>query len=550
LVRSFAGGLDAITAKALRKEPQHRYVSAEQMAEDLRRHLAGRHVLAPHGTASLPWAEFLRLRRWWLTAGAVLTLLLLAAIGALVLQGLRLAEMRAMAERDQARTHEIVASMERVFEEAPVGHTQGREAASRDLLDHAARSFQQDLAGQPETQADLLMALGHAYFRMGLLEEAAASFQTALAIRQRLFGAEHEAVAESLTALSLVDLTQGDLEDAEDIQIKALAMRRKIHAGDNLAVAESLVELGRVNLADEHPAIAEPLLQEALVTRRKLLGEGDVRVAETLIDLGHAVGLLGSPSSAEYLFKQAATMQRRASGDETWELAINLVHQAAALFDQGKRKEGRELLLEASRIERQLCGDTSSDLASSLLNFAAAAARGTPWARPASNVRPTASGCRAPPLAVPHLTYLLRGLGADLSELGHEAEARPLLQQAGEIRRPASPALRAVPDSSQTAGACVPDGGFAEVLKTSCCSGVVVDGTTVCSNPEEWGGAWRDCRQVCGSRLVNGCVPPGAVDDVLEMTDCCSGVSVNNSFRCLNPADAYTTWRTCVHTCA
>ena len=54
LVRAFAGDLDAITAKALRKEPQHRYVSAEQMAEDLRRHLAGRHVLAPHGPHPCP----------------------------------------------------------------------------------------------------------------------------------------------------------------------------------------------------------------------------------------------------------------------------------------------------------------------------------------------------------------------------------------------------------------------------------------------------------------------------------------------------------------
>ena len=549
LVRAFTGDLDAITAKALRKEPQHRYISAEQMAEDLRRHLAGGHVLAPHRTASVPWAEFLRLRRWWLTAGGILALLLLTAIGALVLQGARLTEMRAMAERDQARNNEIVASLKRVFEEMPLGLPEGREATGRALIDHAAQTFRRDLVGQPETQADLIMALGRAYFRMGLLEEAASSFQTAHVIRQRLFGAEHEAVAESLAALGSVEASQGHLKLAESLHAEALANRRKLHAGDNYAVTESLIGLGRILLAKGQAAAAEPLLREAASICDRL-GPLDVRTAEALTDLGHAVRKLGSPSSAAMLFAGTAKLQRRASGDETWALAINLVNQASAMFDQGKRKEGRALLREASQIERQLCGDAGSDLAGSLLNVAAAALRGTPWARPPAGFRQAATpGCRMPPLAVPHLTYLFEGLGIGLSELGYADEAGPLLQQVGEIRKPATPPL-VVPDPLHAAGECVPDGGFADILKTPCCSGVVVPGTAVCRNPEDWGTTWRTCRHVCGSRLVNGCVPPGGIDDTLSLTACCSGADVNGSTRCLNPMDKDTTWRTCVQTCA
>jgi hypothetical protein len=207
-------------------------------------------------------------------------------------------------------------------------------------------------------------------------------------------------------------------------------------------------------------------------------------------------------------------------------------------------------LQEVSRIERQLCGNTSSDLARSLLDVAAAALRGTPWAHPVSDFRPASSGCRAPPLAEPHLTYLLRGLGIGLTELGYAAEARPLLEQAGHLRLPSTQPLRLLPDRSPAAGECVPDGGFAETTESHCCSGVIAGGTTVCRNPAEWGNTWRTCRHVCGSRLVNGCVPPGGVTDTLMLTDCCSGVSVDGSTRCLNPADEGTTWRTCVHTCA
>ncbi|HWN40997.1 MAG TPA: serine/threonine-protein kinase [Thermoanaerobaculia bacterium] len=526
LARAFSGDLDAITAKALRKEPQHRYASAEQMAEDVRRHLAGGRVSAPHRSTSAVSGR-------WLLAGAALTLALLAAAG------FRLAEMRARAERDQERTREIVASVERVFEEMPIG----QEAAGRDFVDHASRRFQQDLASMPETQAGLQMSLGRVYFRMGLLEEAASSFQAALATRQRLFGAEHEAVAESLFELALVDAGQGDLQGAEDLHAKALAIRRKIHPGDNLAVTESLVGLGRAFLAKGHAAIAEPLLQEALVTRQRLLGEGDVRVAETLTDLGHASSLLGSPDAADFLFLRAAKIERRASGDATWGVAINLVYRAGTRFDRGERTKARILLEEASRIERQLCGDSSPDLAGSLLGFAAAAQSGTPWADPVV-LHPAAPGCRTPPLPVPHLPYLLRILGAGLSELGYAAE--PLLRQEGRIRRPAAPP----PPAGGAAGACVPDGGIAETLEGRCCSGVILGGTTVCDNPADWGNSWSTCRQVCGSRLADGCVPPGGIDDVLALTNCCNGASVNGSVRCLNPADQGTTWRSCFHTCA
>jgi eukaryotic-like serine/threonine-protein kinase len=549
LVRALAGDLDAVTAKALRKEPQHRYVSAEEMAEDMRRHLAGGQVLAPHGTASLPWAGLRRLRRRWVTAAAVLVLLLLTAVGALVLQRVRLIEARARAERDQARAEEIVASMERTFEEMSLGLAQGRKVASRDLIDHAARRFQQDLAGQPETQANLLMALGRIYFWMGLSEETDFSIQTALAIRQRLFGPEHETVAECLETLALADFSHGRPKDAEHLYAKALAIRRKTHPRDDLAVTESLVGLGRTKLALGYAAAAEPLLQEALIARGRLLNPWDVRIAETLTDLGHTVGRLESPSAAEILFLRAALIQQRASGNESWEVANNLIHAAAARFEQGKREAGRELLQEVPRIENRLCDDASPDLASSLLNVAAAAQRGTPWRQFAVNLGPTASVCRMPPLAVPHLFYLLRGVGIGLSELGYEAEASPVLRLVGEVHSPAIPPLPLVPDSSRATGACVSDGGFAETSKQTCCSGVIAGGTTVCRHPEDWGTTWRTCRHVCGSRLVNGCVPSGGITDTLSLTKCC-GASVNGSTRCLNPADEDTTWRTCVHTCA
>jgi len=46
------------------------------------------------------------------------------------------------------------------------------------------------------------------------------------------------------------------------------------------------------------------------------------------------------------------------------------------------------------------------------------------------------------------------------------------------------------------------------------------------------------------------CVPPGGVDDVLYITNCCSGMAVPGSTSCANPADYGTTWASCTQICA
>jgi hypothetical protein len=97
---------------------------------------------------------------------------------------------------------------------------------------------------------------------------------------------------------------------------------------------------------------------------------------------------------------------------------------------------------------------------------------------------------------------------------------------------------------------CVPDGGTDDTLyNTSCCSGVAVHNSTYCSNPADWGTTWASCNHICGTQLVNGCVPSGGVDDTLSSTRCCSGRAVPGSTWCLDPADWYTDWTTCAQIC-
>ena len=71
LRRQLAGDVDAILLKTLRKEPDRRYSSVEQLAADIRRFLDGRPVLARNGNWTYRAGKFARRNRWPLAIGSV-----------------------------------------------------------------------------------------------------------------------------------------------------------------------------------------------------------------------------------------------------------------------------------------------------------------------------------------------------------------------------------------------------------------------------------------------------------------------------------------------
>lgn len=81
LRRSLTGDLDNIVLKALRKEPERRYASVEQLSEDIRRHLDGLPVLARRDTIAYRAAKFVRRNLPLVSGGALLILAILIGVG-------------------------------------------------------------------------------------------------------------------------------------------------------------------------------------------------------------------------------------------------------------------------------------------------------------------------------------------------------------------------------------------------------------------------------------------------------------------------------------
>ena len=80
LRRRLSGDLDNIVLKALRKSPHERYNSADQLSEDIRRHLDGLPVLARASTLAYRCRKYFLRHKIGVAAAALVFLSLLTGI--------------------------------------------------------------------------------------------------------------------------------------------------------------------------------------------------------------------------------------------------------------------------------------------------------------------------------------------------------------------------------------------------------------------------------------------------------------------------------------
>jgi hypothetical protein len=172
LQRRLAGELDNIIMMALRKEPQRRYSSVEQLSSDISRHLSGLPILAQKDTVRYRMGKFVKRHRFGVFSAAVLVLLMCLAIVAtswqahLAQQERNRAEREALAakfqsERAEFKTKEAEAYRQRAEREASNARQQLRIAEERTrqaiAKDQEARA-ERDKAAKRAQQAHTISA--------------------------------------------------------------------------------------------------------------------------------------------------------------------------------------------------------------------------------------------------------------------------------------------------------------------------------------------------------------------------------------------------------
>ena len=323
LAARLAGDLDAIVLKALRREPHRRYVGAGPLAEDLDRFLQGRPVAAGPEGRRYRAGKFVRRHRVGI---AVVVSLVLSLMG-----GLAATAWQARAKTLEAQKAEAVKTfLVSIFQGADPAQAAGREVTLRQVLDEGAERVQRDLASEPAVQGELLTVLAGVYKELGITERAAPLTDQALAIHERLYGADSAPVATNLRQKASLAKAQSDLDTADRFARDALEKHRRAYGNLHHEVAEDLDEVADAARQGGRLPDALAAVEESLRIRKAIYGNEHRLVAGSLNNLAVIKREQGRYEESAALYKQTIDLRRRLLGREHPLVAL-VVHNFAAL---------------------------------------------------------------------------------------------------------------------------------------------------------------------------------------------------------------------------
>jgi len=463
--RALRGDLDAIVARALRKEPGARYPDARALADDIRRHLDHQPVQARAGARAYVTRRFLR--RNWLalaTAAAVFVAMSIALV-AIVWQAQR-AKLEA---QRAAAVQTFMVDLFRTNSSRQPDPLKARQTTARELLDIGTKRIESGLDDAPESKLELMGVFARLYNELGLLEEEEDLRRRAVALARTRYGGDSLQLANALIDLS--DAQDGQARVDSDTEIKAILDRRgdtrSILRGRllaNMAVSDSTQDLERaVDEARQAVAIlgafpdssalaralylqgmtayygsksgdAIPYLQRAIDVSRAVDGERSPWLANYYWVLASAQADVLQYAAAETSARQAVELALAAHSERPTDAIRAKLVLADTLARAGRLKEGLDVVSQAKQ-EASLVRDTTDTdfLAYTLLRAGAIESDAGELAGGLADMQQALALRRLQPARAP-VAAALQGVGQILIETGQESEALQALEDARSIQ--------------------------------------------------------------------------------------------------------------------
>ena len=333
LAQRLRGDLDAILMRALRKEAEGRYPTAQALSDDLARYLASRPVMARRGSSGYRAAKYLRRHRLAVGAGLAVALALVVGL-TLALWQARVASASAEESRLQAqRAEETLAFVLGLFERVSPEVAQGEAVTALELVEDGREQVEQ-LEREPLVQASVLATMGRLYHSLGAFPEADSLHRRALALRRSHLGPAHPDVAESMYDLADALLRRGSFEEAHDLYEGALRIREVALPPTDIRVLASLRALAFSHYGSRAYAAADSLYQ--IVLRRWAGPEWEAHPERALAVAAYGDVFLakGEAAKAEALYEEALGVLKDALGEEHPEVADLHYRLARALMER------------------------------------------------------------------------------------------------------------------------------------------------------------------------------------------------------------------------
>jgi eukaryotic-like serine/threonine-protein kinase len=416
------GELDWIVMKALEKDRQRRYETANGLAMDIRRYLSGEAVNAAPPSSTYRFKKFVKRNRVMVSAGSAVASALFIGVVAFAWQAKVASDQRDIAVAAQQAESEQRKQAEAARAEAVAQQTEAEkqeaEARKQAAIAEAVAKFQTDmlaavdpanlpkdpvtgeplkdsvtvvqaieaavrkldadgggegsLKDQPLVEARVRITIGSTLRALGRYADAEPNLRRSLALCRASLPAADERIAYVLHDLAELLRVQNNLAEAVQLNREALEIYRASYPAGHPYIAASLNNLAYLLQAQNNFAEAEPLLREALAIQRGALPAGHRNIATALSNLAMLLQAQNKLAEAEPLCRESLAIYRASLPAGHPHIAVGLYNLAALLMDQNKPAEAEPLYREALAIRRVALPAGHPDIATNLSNLARA----------------------------------------------------------------------------------------------------------------------------------------------------------------------------------
>ena len=359
LRRRLRGDLDTIAMRALRKEPDRRYPTAEDLARDVERHLSDLPIRFGADDPAYRARKFLRRHRIGVATATVVMLMLAG--------GASFYTVQVRAERDRARLEAAKATetaqiMRRFFQSWNPDAADRGQVTARDMISEAARRAELELRHQPETLAATVSVLGDLQTSLAEWQAADSLLARALALQERLHNGPDADMAATLARRGRLLDHMGKHDAAEASYRRALEQYRSLLGPRHVETLRNqralATLLGKVNKLEE----AEAMLRDVMTKIPEADHTTSPFALETSTDLGYVLFLRARFDEAVAILRPTLAQQRRLFGETYGPAVYTMRALGSALRDRGDLDEAEDIYREAVRITSTLYGNEQLEM--------------------------------------------------------------------------------------------------------------------------------------------------------------------------------------------
>jgi len=396
------GELDWIVMKALEKDRNRRYETANGLAADLRRYLDDEPVQACPPSAWYRFGKFTRRNKGPVLASAVVLLVLIGGIIGTTWGFVRAerarrseAEQRELAQGNERKALAAVAAEKQAKETALA-----REAETKAVLDFvenkvfAAARPQGEAGGlgydvtlhraveaalpfvdnsftnQPLIEARLRMTLGGSFLYLGKAQIAAEQFQRARTIFTKQLGPDHPNTLRSMNNLAKSYSDLGRHADALKLNEETLTLMKAKLGPDH---PDTLISMS--NLANSYEALgrhadALKLHQETLAVWKRKFGPDHPNTLGSMTGLANSYSHFGRHAEALKLREETLALHEAKLGPDHPDTLISMSNLANSYADLGRHADALKLREETLALRKAMLGPDHPDTLASMYNLA------------------------------------------------------------------------------------------------------------------------------------------------------------------------------------